>query len=411
MGRYAFKVPDVGEGVAEAEIAQWRVTVGDNIKEDQPLVDLLTEKAAVEIPSPVSGKVLALRGVAGDKVAVGSEIAVIEITSESSDEAHGLSRTSVEPTEIHSAQGAKPRDIPANAAASDPVNPHPAASPAVRKRARELGIALTNVLGTGPSGRITHADLEKHQAAQRDSPITTPASPTTDAITEIKVIGIRRKIAEAMQRSKQRIPHFAYVEEVDVTELELLRAHLNNQRKPDQAKLSLLPFLIRALVKTLPSFPNINARFDDEANILRQYRALHAGIAAQTPTGLLVPVIRHAETLDVWGAAARIKQLAEAARAGKCTRDELSDSTITVTSLGRLGGIASTPIINAPEVAIVGVNKVVQRPVVVGGAIQIRESMNLSSSFDHRIIDGWEAANFIQAIKQLLEYPATLFMP
>lgn len=293
-----------------------------------------------------------------------------------------------------------------------PPGVKPVAAPAVRARARELGIELQYVPGSGPAGRITHADLDAYlrQRAEGSMPAA-PARPAArTAVEEVRIIGLRRKIAEAMQRAKQRIPHFAYVEEVDVTELEALRAHLNQTRDPAQPKLTLLPFLLRALVRVLPRFPQINATYDDEAGVLRRYAAVHCGIATQTAQGLVVPVLRHAETLDVWQMAAQIKQLADAARAGKATREQLSGSTITISSLGALGGIVSTPVINAPEVAIVGVNKIVERAVFRGATVVPRQMMNLSSSFDHRIVDGHDAASFIQAVKQHLEHPATLFM-
>ncbi|MEW6169168.1 MAG: dihydrolipoamide acetyltransferase family protein, partial [Pseudomonadota bacterium] len=286
----------------------------------------------------------------------------------------------------------------------------PLASPAVRQRARELGIELQYVPGSGPTGRITHADLDAYVQSRGSGPAPAARGAPRTAVEEIKIIGLRRRIAEAMQRAKQRIPHFAYVEELDVTELEALRRHLNETREPGQPKLSLLPFLLKAIVRTLPRFPQVNATYDDEAGILRRYAAVHCGIATQTPNGLLVPVLRHAETLDVWQMAAEIGRLAEAARAGKATREELSGSSITITSLGALGGIVSTPVINAPEVAIIGVNKLVERPAFRNGAVVPRLTMNLSSSFDHRIVDGFDAASFIQAVKTLLEHPATLFM-
>lgn len=286
----------------------------------------------------------------------------------------------------------------------------PIAAPAVRQRARELGIELQFVSGSGPAGRITHADLDAYLEGGGRAPSTARDVVPRTAVEEIKVIGLRRKIAEAMQRAKQRIPHFAYVEELDVTELEALRNHLNDTRRPDQPKLTLLPFLLRALIQALPKHPQVNATYDDEAGILRRYAAVHCGVATQTPNGLVVPVLRHAETLDVWQMAAEIRRLADAARAGQATREELSGSTITITSLGALGGIVSTPVINAPEVAIIGVNKIAERAVFQRGTVVPRLTMNLSSSFDHRIVDGYDAASFVQAVKNRLEYPATLFM-
>ncbi len=440
MGRYVFKLSDVGEGIAECEIATWRVKVGDVVTEDQPLVDMLTEKAAVELPSPVAGKIVELCGEAGDMVAVGGPLVILEVegagnakaaapapavakkepspSGRGQGESAGVASVVVPavaaaPAAAPAARPSRPTPLPAGDGSKTLRKPgdKPIAPPAVRQRARELGIELQYVHGSGPAGRITHADLDAHVDGKGRAPAgaaTTPVPRT--AVEEIKVIGLRRKIAEAMQRTKQRIPHFAYVEEVDVTELEALRVHLNGTRKPDQPKLSLLPFLVRALVRTLPQFPQCNANFDDEAGIVRRYAAVHCGIATATPNGLIVPVLRHAETLDVWQMANEIRRLAEAARSGKAPREELSGSTITLTSLGALGGIVSTPIINAPEVAIVGVNKMVERPTYVNGQLQPRLIMNLSSSFDHRVVDGFDAASFIQAIKGQLEHPAVLFM-
>lgn len=414
MAEYVFKLPDVGEGVAESEIALWRVAVGDVVAEDQPLVDMLTDKAAVEIPSPVAGRVLRLHGVAGDKIPVGSVLLTLEVGERSDSPATPV----LAPIVTTQAVRAPPPAAPTPAF----INEHVAAAPTVRKRARELGIDLRTVRGSGPSGRIVHVDLDGEaapaapiasagSAVPRSSP-TEDAPPTAlddEVIETIKVIGLRRKIAEAMQRSKQRIPHFAYVEEVDVTELEALRLHLNAQHK-DRPKLTLLPLLIQALLRAVPRYPMVNATFDDEAGVISRHRALHVGIATQTPNGLVVPVLRHAQRQDLWQRASNIKRLAEAARAGKGTREDLSGSTLTITSLGALGGIVTTPVINAPEVAIVGVNKMVERPVVRNGQVVVRTMMNLSSSFDHRIVDGFDAASFIQEVKALLEHPATLFM-
>ncbi|MES0873240.1 dihydrolipoamide acetyltransferase family protein [Sinimarinibacterium thermocellulolyticum] len=426
MGKYVFKLPDVGEGIAESEIATWRVAVGDTVREDQPLVDMLTEKAAVELPSPVAGTVIELCGQPGDRIAVGAPLVVLEVdgAGNAKDEPPVVRKPAAAPmpqAEVPSvkAQTAPPASAavaPAAQRASAPTQParrkpgeKPIAAPAVRQRARDLGIDLRLVVGSGPAGRITHADLDAYAKGASRAQAGAQVAPRT-GVEEIKIIGLRRKIAEAMQRAKQRIPHFAYVEELDVTELEALRAHLNDTRRPEQPKLTLLPFLLRALVQVLPRFPQVNATYDDEAGVLRRYAAVHCGIATQTPSGLVVPVLRHAETLDVWQMAAEIRRLAEAARSGKATRDELSGSSITITSLGALGGIVSTPVINAPEVAIIGVNKLVERPMFVRGAVVPRLLMNLSSSFDHRIVDGYDAAQFIQALKQRLEHPATLFL-
>jgi 2-oxoisovalerate dehydrogenase E2 component (dihydrolipoyl transacylase) len=407
MAKHVFKLPDIGEGIAESEIAAWHVKVGDVVKEEQPLVDMLTDKAAVELPSPVAGKVIELKGNAGDKISVGGALVVIETSAEAAAEAPAKA-------EATKAVAATPATAKASAAAPSVHPDHkPLASPATRRRAREANVDLAHIQGTGPGGRVTQEDLAAFCAGgnRGQAPISAPAMQKKDGVEEIKVIGLRRKIAEAMQRSKQRIPHFAYVEELDVTELEQLREHLNASKRADQPKLTILPFLMRAIVKVIPEFPQVNARFDDDAGIVRRYAAAHIGIATQTPNGLVVPVVKHAETLDVWQSAAEVKRLADAARNGKASRDELMGSSITITSLGPMGGIVSTPVINAPEVAIVGVNKIVERPVVFNGHIAVRKCMNLSSSFDHRVVDGWDAASFIQRIKQLLEHPATLFMP
>ena len=416
MGHYNFKLPDVGEGIAESEIATWRVAVGEMVKEDQALVDMLTEKAAVEIPSPVTGRIVELRGQPGDKIAVGAVLVVID--TEGSAAAAPAPAAAASPAPAAKAPAAVAAATPAPAvakAATAPapvINEKPQTSPAVRKLARELGVDLTRVAGSGPRGRILRDDVQGALSQAAPAAGAAAARPNVpDAVEAIKIIGMRRKIAEAMQRSKQRIPHFAYVEEVDVTELEALRQHLNEQHGKTRGKLTVLPFLMQALVKLRPRFPQINSNYDDEAGVLYRHSASHVGIAAQTPQGLVVPVVHHAERLDLWGSGSEIRRLAEAARAGKAKREELTGSTITITSLGTMGGIASTPVINAPEVAIVGVNKMVLRPMIRDGVVVPRLMMNLSSSFDHRIVDGYDAAEFIQAIKSLLEHPATLFMP
>lgn len=417
---YVFKLPDIGEGIAESEIALWHVAVGDVVEEDQQLVDMLTDKAAVELSSPVAGRVLTVHGAAGDKIAVGGALVTIETDASASEPAAAPpAAEAAVPVETKSATPSAAAKVASPAVASHgerPASSSPrdsvAASPATRKRARELGVDITQVSPTGASGRVSRDDVERH-ASDGGAP-SRPATPVRhhgddDATEQIKVIGLRRKIAEAMQRSKQRIPHYAYVEEVDVTELETLRQHLNTTHK-DRAKLTLLPLLIQALVKAIPDFPQVNATYDDEAGVVTRHRAVHVGIAAQTPNGLIVPVLKHAQRLDMWTRASEIRRLAEAARNGKATRDELGGSTITITSLGALGGIVTTPVINAPEVAIVGINKLVERPVVRNGQIVVRTMMNLSSSFDHRIVDGFDAASFIQRVKALLEHPATLFI-
>lgn len=419
MSEYNFKLPDVGEGIAESEIATWRVAVGDTIKEEQPLVDMLTDKAAIEIPSPVAGKVVKLHAAAGEKVPVGSVLVTIE-TSGAAPAEKGKAVAAAPAKAAAPVGGGHAPDSRGHGPLPQQQgfhNPMPAAAPSVRKRAREMGVDLHSVRGSHPSGRVLHEDVIAH-AQGGAAPVAAPVAamarshgPTAeDRVEQIKVIGMRRKIAEAMERSKRRIPHFAYVEELDVTELEALRVHLNEDHGATRGKLTLLPFLVRALTIAVPEFPQVNGTYDDEAGVNTRHSALHVGIATQTPNGLLVPVVRHAERLDLWQCAAEIARLAQAARTSKATVKELSGSTITITSLGKMGGIVSTPIINAPEVAIIGVNKMVPRPAVVDGVVGVRTMMNLSSSFDHRIVDGYDAATFIQRLKGLLEHPATLYM-
>lgn len=435
MGTYIFKLPDIGEGIAEAEIAEWRVKVGDTVEEDQPIVDMLTDKAAVEVPAPTDGKIVKLHGEPGDMVPVSSALVTLEVEGDgNSVEADVEVRPAEEPAaepepapqptpEASKADGqvdraeeapkpaAKPAESPYRkpAGRTRPAGEKPMASPSVRRRAREEGIKLAYLQGTGAAGQITHADLDEHLASgQVAGPAGTGLVQKT-GVEDIKVIGIRRKIAERMQDAKQRIPHFAYVEEIDLTELEALRQHMNANRRDDQPKLTLLPFLMKAIVQAVPHYPQVNSNFDDDAGVVHQYEGVHIGIATQTKVGLTVPVVRHAEARDLWDSASEVKRLADAARTGQATKDELSGSTITITSLGALGGIVTTPVINSPEVAIIGVNKLVEKPVVIDGQITIRKTMNLSSSFDHRIVDGYDAALFIQKIKGLLEFPATLF--
>ena len=403
MTKFIFRLPDVGEGTTEAEIVAWHVAVGDRVEEDQPLADVMTDKATVEMTTPVSGLVVALHGELGDMAPVGQPLATIETEGAAAETAEA--KPAVMKSEAAPASIAKPAPV-ARAEGQRPL-----ASPAVRHRADELRIDLASVPGTGPAGRISQDDLSRFLAGGA-SAAPAPASGLVrrEGVEQIKVIGLRRKIAEKMQDAKRRIPHFAYVEEVDVTELEDLRVHLNATKAPDQPRLTLLPFFVRALTRTLPRFPQINARFDDDAGIIHRHAAVHMGIATQTPNGLIVPVLRHAEARDLWDCATEIARLAQAARDGKASMEELSGSTITLTSLGPLGGITTTPIINHPEVAIIGPNKMVERPVVRGGQIVVRRMMNLSSSFDHRVVDGYDAAEFIQAVKALLEHPATLFI-
>lgn len=388
---HVVKVPDIGEGVAEVELVAWHVRPGDAVAADQVVADLMTDKATVEVPSPVAGRVLALGGEAGTKLAVGSELLRLE-------------------TEGGGEAAADPR-APSAAALAHPevaLPARPAASPSVRRHARELGIDLATVAGTGPDGRVLHDDLARHAAGA-----AAPAAPRharRSGEQEIAVTGLRRQIAQRMQEAGARIPHFTYVEEVDVTELEALRVRLNEERGAARGHLTVLPFVMRALVLAAPAFPQMNARFDDERGVVTRYAAVHIGIATQTTDGLVVPVVRHAEALDLWSSAAEVARLAEAARSRKIAREELSGSTITLTSLGPLGGIVTTPIINAPEVAIVGVNRIVERPVIRSGAVVPRRVMNLSSSFDHRVVDGHDAARFVQALRGYLECPAMLFV-
>jgi 2-oxoisovalerate dehydrogenase E2 component (dihydrolipoyl transacylase) len=396
MSRYVFKLPDVGEGTAEAEIAKWHVAVGQRVEEDQTLVDVTTDKAIVEIPAPVAGTVVSIHGAVGEKVPVGSELVVIESEAAAREMPSGAPAAPALPP-------AERREIPGALA-----------SPAVRQRARQLGIELQVVHGSGPAGRVTHADLDTHLVAAGGRALAPVAvareAQAVDEVEEVRIVGIRRKIAERMQESYRRIPHFSYVEEVDVTALEELRRDLNAQYEGKRVRLTPLAFLMRAIVRAVAAHPEINARFDDEKGIVQRHAAVHIGIAAQTPNGLLVPVVRNAEARDLWNCAAEAARLAAAAREGRATRAELSGSTVTLTSLGALGGIASTPVINHPEVAIVGVNRIAERPVVRAGEVVVRRMMNLSSSFDHRVIDGWNAAAFVQEIKQLLEQPAKLFL-
>jgi 2-oxoisovalerate dehydrogenase E2 component (dihydrolipoyl transacylase) len=396
MSEYVFKMPDLGEGTVDAEIVAWHTKPGDHVTEDQAIVEVMTDKAAVEVPAPVSGRVISITGAPGDKVAVGSPLIVFE-TDETQTAA---APSAVDVTPVAAAPAAAPSTPEPIATATTQGHGRVMASPATRRRAREAGIDLSTVAGSGPGGRIVKGDIENPTARSQ------PASDTT----EVKVIGLRRLIAERMSEAKRTIPHFAYVEEVDVTELEALRQHLNVTRAADAQSLSLLPFVVMALTRVLESFPQINVLYDAARGVLVQHRAVHVGIATQTPDGLKVPVIRNAQDLGLWEVGAAIRRLADRARSNKATRDELVGSTITVTSLGKLGGIASTPIINSPEVAIIGLNKAVERPMVHGGAIAVRRIMNLSSSFDHRFVDGYDAAAMIQALKERLEHPATIFI-
>lgn len=411
MAHLVIKLPDVGEGTAQAELSSWLVKVGEVVSEDQNLAEVTTDKATVEIPSPSAGRVVALHGAPGDVIPVGSRLIELEI-----DGSQATVDEQVSTSDKVAAADASP--IPA----TETVSPAPVAadhrrilaSPAVRDRAKDLGINLAQVVGTGAGARVLHKDLDgylvyRQRSAVAETPLPARGHAATDTFDTVKIVGVRRKIAERMEESKRHIPHYSYVEEVDVTSLENLRLHLI-ARRPDKAKLSILPFILMALVKALPEFPQANAHYDEDTGTVRQYHAVHAGIATQTDKGLMVPVVFHAEAKNLWALNTEIAQVAEAARQGTADRKILSGSTITITSLGKLGGIATTPIINRPEVAIIGVNKVSERPFVHGGAVVVRHVMNLSSSFDHRIVDGWVAASLVQKIKALLEQPATLFM-
>jgi 2-oxoisovalerate dehydrogenase E2 component (dihydrolipoyl transacylase) len=441
MGEHVIKLPDVGEGVAEAELVEWHVKIGDLVREDALLAAVMTDKATVEIPSPVDGEITWLGAEIGDVVAVGSPIIRIRTAGEADAQSEPQVDTARTPTPGPSPQGggeplpptAKTSPVKTESrATSAPPSPsplgggargggkptgapraegeRPIASPAVRLRARETGVDLRQVAGSGPAGRITHDDLDAFLARGPQQARAATGLARNTAVEEIRIVGLRRRIAEKMALAKSRIPHITYVEEIDVTALEELRTALNKSKRPDQAKLTLLPFLMRAMVKTIHDQPNVNALFDDEAGIVHQYGGVHIGIAAQTPTGLMVPVVRHAEARDLWDCVAEVNRLADAAKAGTAGRDELSGSTITITSLGAMGGVVTTPIINHPEVAIVGVNKIMIRPVWDGSQFIPRKMMNLSSSFDHRVVDGWDAAVFIQRIKTLLETPAMIFV-
>ena len=424
MGTHVIKMPDIGEGIAEVELSVWHVKVGDLVVEDQVLADVMTDKAMVDIPSPVHGKVIALGGVPGEVMAVGSILISIEVegagnVKESSQPAAAVVKEApVAAPKVEAVVASKPvaAAAPRPAVSQGPMvareaDERPLASPAVRKHALDLGIQLRLVRGTGPAGRVLHDDLEAYlaQGQSNASTVSTAYAQRNDE-EQIPVIGMRRKIAQRMQDATQRAAHFSYVEEIDVTAVEELRAHLNEKHGATRGKLTLLPFLVRALVVALRDFPQINARYDDEAQIITRLGAVHVGIATQADIGLMVPVVRHAEARSLWDNATEISRLATAARTGKANRDELSGSSITLTSLGALGGIVSTPVLNLPEVAIVGVNKIVERPMVIKGQIVIRKMMNLSSSFDHRVVDGMDAAQFIQAVRGLLEQPATLFV-
>jgi len=426
MARYSFKLPDIGEGIAEAEIVAWHVKVGAQVAEDDPLCDMMTDKATVEMTAPVAGTVVEVAGEVGDQIAIGSVLAVFETEAETAAEptiavapneaaevvkVDPVPETAAEKTSSIAAQTARE---PAVSAQPPEPSPPPLlqgeresrrvlASPAVRERARNLGIDLAQVKTEGD--RIRHSDLDAFLTYNQGYRAAGPARPDE----QVKVVGLRRRIAENMAASKRHIPHFTYVEEYNVTKLEALRADLNETRGAKD-RLTILPLLVLAICKALPKFPMINARYDDEANVITRSGAVHLGIATQTDAGLMVPVIHDAQTKNVWQIAAEVKRLAEAARGGKARSEELSGSTLTLSSLGPLGGIAATPVINRPEVAILCPNKVVERPVVKDGQIVIAKMMNMSISCDHRVVDGHDAASFVQAVKRLVETPALLFV-
>ncbi|KPF77231.1 branched-chain alpha-keto acid dehydrogenase subunit E2 [Blastomonas sp. AAP25] len=429
MATYTFNLPDIGEGIAEAEIVAWHVKIGDRIEEDGRIADMMTDKATVEMESPVSGTVIKVAGAEGDVIAIGSMLVEIEIEGEGDGSDVGgapVTETAPEPEvieaetpklppveEFASAPVAAPAPAPAPAPAAPKAAAAPAvvdaeasakvlASPVVRQRARDLGIDLAKVRPSEGT-RIRHADLDAYLNYGG-----TRAGPGRAADEEIRVIGMRKRIAQNMAESKRNIPHFTYVEEIDVTKMEDMRGEMNASRG-DRPKLTALPILIAAICKTLREYPMLNARYDDEANVVTRFGAVHLGIATQTDAGLMVPVLRGAESLSVWDMASEIARLADAARSGKAKSEELSGSTLTLTSLGPLGGIATTPVINRPEVAIIGPNKIVERPMVVDGAVVIRKMMNLSISCDHRVVDGYDAASFVQALKRRIETPIYIF--
>ncbi len=409
MSEYIFKLPDLGEGTVESEIGEWFIKVGDLVEEETVVGTMMTDKAAVELSSPVTGTVVKLAGEPGDVVAVGAPLVTFETDGDAAvPVAEPVNDAPVAETPVR--QDAAPHDDTASAApAIGTERSRIITSPAIRRRAKEAGVDLTQVPGSGAGGRILRKDFELYLKSQATGvPMTVAEQPRT-GVREIKVIGLRRVIAERMSAAKREIPHFAYVEEIDITELEALRKHMNANRNAE-ARLTLLPFLGLALMKALREFPQCNATYDKERNVILQHDAVHLGVATQTPDGLKVPVVKHAETFGLDALSAEIRRVSGAARDNSAKKDELSGSTITITSLGKLGGIASTPVINSPEVGIIGVNRAVERPMVFNGQVAVRLMMNLSSSFDHRFVDGYDAAAMIQRIREMLEHPATIFI-
>ncbi|MEL0312593.1 MAG: dihydrolipoamide acetyltransferase family protein [Candidatus Poseidoniales archaeon] len=427
MGKFEFKLPDIGEGVVEGEIVEWMVAVGDTVKEDDPILSVMTDKATVEIPAPCDGTVTSIVGEAGDILPVGGVCIVFDVDGEGNaseasepvaEEAPAVEEK-VEPVVEEKASEPAPAPAPAAPAAAAPVaraaGTKALASPAVRQRARAANIDLQLVAGSGPAGRISHADLDRHIAggaasATSSMPMGGVAKVARNGTEAIKVIGLRRKIADGMMSSYSTIPHFSYFEEVDVTELESLRQHLNATRPEGAPKLTYLPFIMQALVKALAQRPECNALYDDEAGVVTRHEAINLGIATQTDRGLYVPVVKHVEAMDIWQSAAEMGRVTQATRDGKAGVDDLTGSTFTITSLGRLGGLGATPIINKPEVGILGVHNAKDRAVVKDGHVVVRRIMNLSSSWDHRVVDGHDGASLVQLVKSYLEHPATIFM-
>jgi len=431
MGTFEFKLPDIGEGVVEGEIVEWMVAVGDVVKEDDPILSVMTDKATVEIPAPCDGTVTSMVGDAGDIIPVGGVCIVFDVegdgnASEASQpvEEKPAAEETTAPVEEKSPATPPAPELPPVAAPSAPAAAAPVAraagtkalaSPAVRQRARAANIDLQLVAGSGPAGRISHADLDRHIAggaasASPSMPVGGVAKVARNGTEDIKVIGLRRKIADGMMSSYSTIPHFSYFEEVDVTELESLRQHLNATRPEGAPKLTYLPFIMQALVKALAQRPECNALYDDEAGVVTRHQAINLGIATQTDRGLYVPVVKHVEAMDIWQSAAEMGRVTQATRDGKAGVDDLTGSTFTITSLGRLGGLGATPIINKPEVGILGVHNATDRAVVRNGNVVVRRIMNLSSSWDHRVVDGHDGASLVQLVKSYLEHPATIFM-
>ncbi len=416
MGVFAFKLPDIGEGVVEGEVVEWMVSVGDSVKEDDPILSVMTDKATVEIPSPTDGVVKSLVGEPGTILAVGQVCIEFDTDGDGSPSEPEPEEEEVEEEAVPEPEPeAAPEPAPAPAAKPTPVvvaasGARPLASPAVRQRARESGIDLSSVAGSGPAGRITHGDLDSWKEAGSPVAAAGPSRTAQTGVTEVPVIGLRRKIAESMTESYSTIPHFSYFEEVDITDLETLRVHLNANRSEGQPKLTYLPFIMQGLVKALGENPVCNALYDDDKGVVSRHDAIHLGIATQTDRGLYVPVVKHVEAQDVWESASEMQRVSQAARDGSAGLDELTGSTFTITSLGRMGGLGATPIINKPEVGILGVHNAVDTPVVRNGQIVIRKMLRLSSSWDHRVVDGWDGAVLVQRLKTLLENPATIFM-